>query len=83
VSGGVDVNDDPPPKGPTWRSAVAWLACAALFAILMWVEHIWRLGRGDYAGIWMRHTWYGHVTTGAAGLTLAVGVFKVIRWLRS
>jgi len=53
----------------------------------MWAEHFWRLGRGDYPGIGMRHTWYWYVTNGAAGLALAaylvVGVFKVIRWLRS
>lgn len=81
------MNDDSPRKGPTWRSAGAWLACAALLTILMWAEHFWRLGRGDYPGIGMRHTWYWYVTNGAAGLALAaylvVGVFKVIRWLRS
>src|SRR5713101_7665854 len=56
---------EPRPK-PSLRQAMAFLAFAALFAILMWAEHLWRLGHGDYAGVGVRHSWYWTASLWAA-----------------
>jgi hypothetical protein len=42
--------------------ALGFLAFAALFMVLRWAEHVWRLQHGDYAGVGLRHTWYWSVT---------------------
>jgi hypothetical protein len=51
---------------PSLKHAVALLAFAVVFAILKWAEHVWRLGREDYAGVGLRHTWYWTATTWVA-----------------
>jgi hypothetical protein len=48
---------------PSLKYALGLLAFAAGFSVLSWAEHFWRLRRGDYAGVGMRHTWYWTVTT--------------------
>jgi len=43
---------------PSLTQALGLLAFAMLFGVLMWVEHLWRLSRGDYPGIGLAHKWY-------------------------
>jgi hypothetical protein len=51
---------------PSMKHALAFVAFAVVFAIVTWVENVWRLGRGDYAGIGLRHSWYWTATTWVA-----------------
>ena len=69
---------------PALRQALALLAFAGLFAFLMWWEHAWRLARGDYPGIGMRHTWYWYTTISIAWLfIIGRAGWAFWRWWRS
>jgi hypothetical protein len=69
---------------PSLGRALGLLVFAILFAVLMWLEHLWRLSRGDYPGVGLAHTWYWHVTTWAA-IAFLIGrlIWALVRWRRS
>jgi hypothetical protein len=68
---------------PTLARAIGLLIFAVAFAVLMWVEHRWRLSRGDYPGIGLSHTWYWYASNWTGIVTLlGVIVWKVVRWTR-
>lgn len=71
----VEPSQEPPRQKarptPSFAQALGWLAFAVMFAVLMGLEHRWRLSRGDYPGIGIDHTWYWYLTTRAAVVLLA------------
>jgi hypothetical protein len=75
----------PPPTPRSARvSALMWIAAVIVFTALSWVEHFWRLSRGDYAGVGLAHTWYWHVTTwGAIAFLVGWLGLRLVRWSRS
>jgi hypothetical protein len=47
---------------PTAAQAATWVVVAIAFALFQWWEFGWRLRRGDYAGIGLKHTWYWYAS---------------------
>jgi hypothetical protein len=79
----VSSPSDRPPFKPTLAHALGLCGFAVCFAGLMWLEHRWRLSRGDYPGPYLRHTWYWYVTTWVAIVGLAARVFwQLFVWVR-
>jgi hypothetical protein len=73
-----------PRRSPSLADALKWLAFAIVFAGLSWLEHTWRLSRGDYPSVGLDHTWYWHVTTwGAVVFLVGRLIWRLVRWSRS
>ena len=76
-------NAEPPQSKPTLRQAIGWCVFAVLFGLVSWLEHRWRISRGDYPGPFLSHTWYWYVTNWTAiGFLAGLGIWKLIRWTR-
>ena len=83
TGGGDEAQLEKPPTPPSLAQALGLLVFALFFAVLMWWEHVWRLGRGDYPGLGLRHTWYWHTTVWTAWVVLVGRVLWILRrWWR-
>jgi len=79
----LETQPDKPPRRPSLAQALGLLAFAIMLALLRWLEHSWRLGRGDYIGIGLHHTWYWY--TVIWGLRIAAAgwlLWLLWRWWR-
>lgn len=72
---------------PSAGQAAIFVAAAVGFALFRWWEHRWRLSRGDYPGIGLKHTWYWYaqpfLTLGALGIVVLITRWSARRHPRS